>query len=105
MLACVAMPRPNPSRSLAVLALAGLAFSLAQTMIVPALGDMKTRLGTDEHPYSKGLMARALMRAGVGVERAYELARRIEQDLAARGERTADIDRIQELAADVLGVE
>ena len=42
------MPRPNPSRSLAVLALAGLAFSLAQTMIVPALGDMKTRLGTDE---------------------------------------------------------
>ena len=42
------MPRPNPSRSLAVLALAGLAFSLAQTMIVPALGDMKERLGTDE---------------------------------------------------------
>jgi len=60
-------------------------------------------LGTDEQPYSKGLMARALMRAGVGIERAYELARRIEQDLAARGVRTADIDRIQELAADVLG--
>lgn len=60
-------------------------------------------LGTDEHPYSKGLMARALMRAGVSVERAYELARRIEQDLDARGERTAEIDRIQELAADVLG--
>jgi 2-phosphoglycerate kinase len=60
-------------------------------------------LGTDEHPYSKGLMARALMRAGVGMERAYELARRIEQDLAARGARTAEIDRIQELAADVLG--
>ncbi len=60
-------------------------------------------LGTDEQPYSKGLMARALMRAGVGIERAYELARRIEQDLGARGVRTADIDRIQELAADVLG--
>jgi len=60
-------------------------------------------LGTDEHPYSKGLMARALMRAGVSVERAYELARRIEQDLGARSERTANIDRIQELAADVLG--
>jgi hypothetical protein len=40
------MPRPTPSRSLAVLGLAGLAFSLAQTMIVPALGDMKERLGT-----------------------------------------------------------
>jgi 2-phosphoglycerate kinase len=62
-------------------------------------------LGTDEHPYSKGLMARALMRTGVTVERAYELARRIEQDLAARDQRTADIDRIQELAADVLGEE
>ena len=60
-------------------------------------------LGTDEHPYSKGLMARALMRAGLGVERAYELARRIEQDLAARQKRTADFDRIQELAAEVLG--
>ncbi len=60
-------------------------------------------LGTDEHPYSKGLMARALVRAGVGVERAYELARRIEQDLAARGKRTADLDRISELATDILG--
>jgi 2-phosphoglycerate kinase len=62
-------------------------------------------LGTDEHPYSKGLMARALMRAGVSVERAYELARRIEQDLSARGKRTADFDRIQEIACDVLGDE
>ena len=60
-------------------------------------------LGTDEHPYSKGLMARALMRAGLGVERAYELARRIEQDLSAREKRTADFDRIQELAVEVLG--
>src|SRR3954453_13072459 len=43
-----AMPRPNPNRSLAVLGLAGLAFALAQTMIIPALGDMKERIGTDE---------------------------------------------------------
>jgi 2-phosphoglycerate kinase len=60
-------------------------------------------LGTDEQPYSKGLMARALMRSGVSIERAYELARRIEQDLSAREKRTADLDRIQELACDVLG--
>jgi 2-phosphoglycerate kinase len=59
--------------------------------------------GSDEHPYSKGLMARALMRAGLGVERAYEVARRIEQDLAAQGKRTTDFDRIQELAVEVLG--
>jgi 2-phosphoglycerate kinase len=60
-------------------------------------------LGTDEHPYSKGLMARALMRAGVGVERAYDLARRIEQDLATRGQRTVDLDRLNELAVELLG--
>ena len=38
-------------------------------------------LGTDEHPYSKGLMARALMRTGLGVAGAYEVARRVEQAL------------------------
>ena len=32
-------------------------------------------LGSDEQPYSKGLMARALIRAGVPAERAVELAR------------------------------
>ena len=48
-------------------------------------------------------MARALMRTGLGVAGAYELARRIEQDLAASGKRTADFDRIEELAVEVLG--
>jgi 2-phosphoglycerate kinase len=60
-------------------------------------------LGTDEHPYSKGLMARALMRTGLGVERSYEVARRIEQDLAASGKHTAEFDRMEELAVEVLG--
>jgi 2-phosphoglycerate kinase len=62
-------------------------------------------LGTDEHPYSKGLMARALMRTGLGVTPAYEVARRIEQDLAASGKRTADFDRMHELAVEVMGEE
>ena len=60
-------------------------------------------LGTDEHPYSKGLMARALMRTGLGVAGAYEVARRVEQDLAATGKRTADFERMEELAIEVLG--
>jgi 2-phosphoglycerate kinase len=59
-------------------------------------------LGGDE-PYSKGLMARALMRVGVSAVRAYEIARRVEQDLVARKEDTVTMDRVQELAADVLG--
>ena len=61
-------------------------------------------LGGDE-PYSKGLMARALMRVGVSAVRAYEIARRVEQDLVARKEDTVTMDRVQELAVDVLGEE
>jgi 2-phosphoglycerate kinase len=59
-------------------------------------------LGGDE-PYSKGLMARALMRVGVSAVRAYEIARRVEQDLVARKEDTVTMDRVQELAVEVLG--
>jgi 2-phosphoglycerate kinase len=59
-------------------------------------------LGGDE-PYSKGLMARALMRVGVSAVRAYEIARRVEQDLFARKEDTVTMGRVQELAVEVLG--
>ena len=61
-------------------------------------------LGGDE-PYSKGLMARALMRVGVSAVRAYEIARRIEKDLFDRNEDTVGIDRVQELAVEVIGDE
>jgi len=54
-------------------------------------------------PYSKGLMARALMAAGVRADRAYELALRVQDDLTERGESTVDIDRLEELAHEVLG--
>jgi 2-phosphoglycerate kinase len=61
-------------------------------------------LGGDE-PYSKGLMARAFMRVGVSAVRAHEIARRVEQDLLARQEDTVAIERVQELAVEVLGDE
>jgi 2-phosphoglycerate kinase len=48
-------------------------------------------------------MARALMRVGVSAVRAYEIARRVEQDLFARKEDTVTMDRVQELAIEVLG--
>jgi 2-phosphoglycerate kinase len=60
-------------------------------------------LGTPEHPYSKGLMARALVAVGVPLGRAYELAKRIEQDLAERNERSVELERVGELAVEVLG--
>ena len=48
-------------------------------------------------------MARALIAIGVSGVRAYELARRVEVDLATRDERAVELDRLQELAIDVLG--
>jgi 2-phosphoglycerate kinase len=60
-------------------------------------------LGGDGLPYSKGLMARVLMETGVPAERAYELALRVESDLVARGEKQVELDRLEELAREVLG--
>lgn len=59
--------------------------------------------GSDGLPYSKGLMARALMAAGVGADRAYELALRVQDDLTDRGGDAVDIERLEELAHEVLG--
>jgi 2-phosphoglycerate kinase len=64
----------------------------------------KLPLGGDEGPpWSKGLMARALGATGLTPTRAYELARRAEADLLERGEEQLDLDRLSELAVDVLG--
>ena len=54
-------------------------------------------------PYSKGLMARVLAAVGVSEEMAYELARRTEVELASRNAATVDLDRMRDLAVDVLG--
>ena len=60
-------------------------------------------LGTPDQPYSKGLMARALVAVGVPLGRAYELAKRIEHDLVERGEQSVELERFEELALEVLG--
>ena len=60
-------------------------------------------LGGKAVPYSKGLMARVLVTVGVPEDRAYELARRTELDLAQRGSTSVDLDRVRELAVDLLG--
>jgi 2-phosphoglycerate kinase len=62
-------------------------------------------LGTPDQPYSKGLMARALVAVGVPLGRAYELAKRIDQYLLDRGEQSVDLEQVQELAVEVLGDE
>jgi 2-phosphoglycerate kinase len=59
----------------------------------------------DGLPYSKGLMAKALIVTGVPAERAYALARRIELDLAERGAVTVELERLEDLAEEVLGTE
>jgi 2-phosphoglycerate kinase len=61
-------------------------------------------LGGDEGPpWSKGLMSRALAATGLTVTRAYELARRADADMAERGTDRLDLERLGELAAEVLG--
>ena len=60
-------------------------------------------LGDESLPYSKGLMARALIAVGVGGVRAYELARQVEIDLARRDERVVELERLHELAIEILG--
>jgi len=60
-------------------------------------------LGDESLPYSKGLMARALIAVGVGGVRAYELARQVEIDLAKRDERVVELERLRELAVETLG--
>jgi 2-phosphoglycerate kinase len=61
-------------------------------------------LGGDEWPpFSKGLMARALAATGLPLTRAYELARRADADLQERHADGLDLDRLAELAVEVLG--
>ena len=54
-------------------------------------------------PYSRGLMARALMAVGVPPDRAYALARRVGNDLASRQSDVVELDRLETLAAESLG--
>jgi 2-phosphoglycerate kinase len=54
-------------------------------------------------PYSRGLMARALMAAGVAGYRAYALASRVGDELIERGLGQIEIERLEALAVEVLG--
>jgi 2-phosphoglycerate kinase len=54
-------------------------------------------------PYSRGLMARALMAVGVSPDRAYGLARRVGDDLAVRASDVVEVDRLESLAVESLG--
>jgi 2-phosphoglycerate kinase len=54
-------------------------------------------------PYSRGLMARALMAVGVAPDRAYSLARRVGDDLESRRSDVVELDRLETLAIERLG--
>ena len=61
--------------------------------------------GEDGLPYSKGLMARALIAAGLSADRAYELALAVEADLAAQNRQATTLERLEEVAVQTLGAE
>ena len=56
-------------------------------------------------PYSRGLMARSLMAAGVAGHRAYALASRVGDELLESGQGRIELERLEELAVEVLGEE
>src|SRR5436305_4084613 len=59
--------------------------------------------GDDGLPFSKGLLARALIATGVPSTRAYELALTAEAELAATGGRALSMERLHELAVETWG--
>ena len=61
--------------------------------------------GEDGLPFSKGLMARALIAAGLPTDRAYELALAVEADLAAQGRPATTMERLEEVALQIFGQE
>ena len=61
--------------------------------------------GEDGLPFSKGLMARALIATGLSADRAYELAMAVEADLAARDRPATTMERLEEMALETLGPE
>ena len=61
--------------------------------------------GEDGLPFSKGLMARALIATGLSADRAYELAMAVEADLAAHDRSATTMERLEEMALETLGQE
>lgn len=57
----------------------------------------------DTVPFSKGLMARALVVTGLDPERSYLIARLADRDLAERRVTSLDLERLGELAAEIVG--
>jgi 2-phosphoglycerate kinase len=53
--------------------------------------------------YAKGLMARELMTTGLPLDRAWDLARRVEDHLAWRGRHRVSLEELRVLAHNVLG--
>jgi 2-phosphoglycerate kinase len=55
--------------------------------------------------YSKGLMAQSIMATGLPPERAYHVAREVEQHLIDSGEQSITLNKLQKIAQQVLGEE
>jgi 2-phosphoglycerate kinase len=61
--------------------------------------------GEDGLPFSKGVMARALILAGISADRAYEIAMAAEHDIGATGGDAISLERLEEIAQGALGEE
>jgi 2-phosphoglycerate kinase len=61
--------------------------------------------GEDGLPFSKGLMARALMATGISTDRAYEIALAAERHIGESGREAISLERLEEIAQNALGEE
>jgi 2-phosphoglycerate kinase len=66
-------------------------------------GDLIVLSQEDGLPYSKGLMAQALMSSGISPERAYAVAAALERMLREAGTQTVTLAGLREAACDTLG--
>lgn len=64
-----------------------------------------SELQPQELPYSKAMLTRALTAVGLPTTRAYELALRVEEDLASQGDSALELEHLEELARSVVGEE
>jgi 2-phosphoglycerate kinase len=71
-------------------------------MTMPSQSPILVSDGRYGLPYSKGLMAQSLMASGMPPSRAYALAKEIEDRLRAAGETRVGVERLRQLASDVL---
>ena len=63
---------------------------------------IKVVKGNDEYPFSKGIMARSITKAGLSVDTAYEIVKKIRTDLREKDVKKIESDDLVEKVSEEL---